>query len=168
MVIFDKVTSSWVTSMRTQSVRHKRGWILRGLPFEVLLQLMESIQGGGSWLHAPILEPWTWCSWLQRRSWSSSQEPSTVGWRWLSEGQALKIILLLQTQHTLSSSTLPSSPIPWPPSPSQVGAFCCGATAAAFMGTTDPLFQKIWAKMQAIMMMMALRQIPTMTKWWSW
>jgi len=30
----------------------------------------------------------------------------------------------------------------------KVGAFCCGATAAAFMGTTDPLFQKIWAKMQ--------------------
>jgi len=30
----------------------------------------------------------------------------------------------------------------------KVGAFCCGSTAAAFMGTTDPLFQKIWAKMQ--------------------
>ena len=31
----------------------------------------------------------------------------------------------------------------------KVGAFCCGATAAFFQTTTDPLYQKIYAKMQA-------------------
>jgi len=30
----------------------------------------------------------------------------------------------------------------------KVGAFCCGATAAFFQTTTDPLYQKIYAKMQ--------------------
>jgi len=30
----------------------------------------------------------------------------------------------------------------------KVGAFCCGSTAAFFQTTTDPLYQKIYAKMQ--------------------
>jgi len=30
----------------------------------------------------------------------------------------------------------------------KVGAFCCGSTAAAFRNSADPLYQKIWAKMQ--------------------
>jgi ABC-type amino acid transport substrate-binding protein len=30
----------------------------------------------------------------------------------------------------------------------KVGAFCCGSTAAAFRDSVDPLYQKIWAKMQ--------------------
>jgi len=30
----------------------------------------------------------------------------------------------------------------------KVGAFCCGSTAAAFRNSPDPLYQKIWAKMQ--------------------
>jgi len=30
----------------------------------------------------------------------------------------------------------------------KVGAFCCGSTAKAFQTSADPLYQKIWAKMQ--------------------
>merc|ERR1712013_629571 len=30
----------------------------------------------------------------------------------------------------------------------KIGAFCCGSTAAAFANSTDPLYQKIWARMQ--------------------
>jgi len=30
----------------------------------------------------------------------------------------------------------------------KVGAFCCGSTAMAFQTSTDPVYQKIWAKMQ--------------------
>jgi len=30
----------------------------------------------------------------------------------------------------------------------KVGAFCCGSTAAAFRNSSDPLYQKIWSKMQ--------------------
>merc|ERR1712211_183295 len=30
----------------------------------------------------------------------------------------------------------------------KIGAFCCWSTAAAFANSTDPLYQKIWARMQ--------------------
>ena len=44
---------------------------------------LESLQGGASGFHPPILVRWTWCPWLQR---SSSREPSTTGWWWFCEG----------------------------------------------------------------------------------